>query len=147
MPEIALTPVAEIAGLPAEIVDRGGLALAVRRFDRTADGGRIHIEDFAQVLDEPPAHKYGYANYETLARVVSATGRDEDLDMFFRRLAFDVLVGNGDAHLKNWSLIYPDGRRSRLAPAYDILSTVAYIPRDGLGLNLAGNKAFRPSGR
>jgi serine/threonine-protein kinase HipA len=43
-----------------------------------------------------------------------------------RRLAFMVLSGNADAHLKNWSLLYPDGVRPRLAPVYDLVSTVMY---------------------
>jgi serine/threonine-protein kinase HipA len=142
VPPIELVEVDQIRGLPPEIGERGGAALAIRRFDRVPDGPRIHIEDFAQVLNEPPRHKYRHANYETLARVVAGTGRIEDVDMFLRRLVFDVLLGNGDAHLKNWSLIYRDGRHPQLAPAYDLLSTVVYMPQDTLGLNLGGNKAF-----
>jgi len=43
-------------------------------------------------------------------------------------------------HLKNWSLIYPDGRTPQLAPAYDFVSTVPHIPNDRLALSLAGTK-------
>jgi serine/threonine-protein kinase HipA len=43
-----------------------------------------------------------------------------------RRLAFMVLSGNADAHLKNWALLYPDGVNPRLAPVYDVVSTVVY---------------------
>jgi len=53
---------------------------------------------------------------------------------FVRRLTYSVLIGNGDMHLKNWSLIYPDRRRPILAPAYDLLSTVAYIPGEDSAL-------------
>ncbi|HIQ15838.1 MAG TPA: HipA domain-containing protein [Leucothrix sp.] len=59
---------------------------------------------------------------------------------FIRRLTFSILIGNGDMHLKNWSLIYPDGRVPQLAPAYDFVSTVPYIPDDKLALNLSGAK-------
>ena len=59
-----------------------------------------------------------------------------------RRLVFNVLIGNGDAHLKNWSLIYPDGRTTKLAPAYDLVGTVAYMPDEHLALSIAGTKNF-----
>jgi serine/threonine-protein kinase HipA len=55
---------------------------------------------------------------------------------------FNVLVGNADAHVKNWSVIYPDGRTAALAPAYDLVSTIAYIPNDSLALSLGGTKTF-----
>jgi serine/threonine-protein kinase HipA len=55
---------------------------------------------------------------------------------------FIVAIGNGDAHIKNWSLIYRDGVRAELAPAYDLVSTIHYISGDGLGLNLAKSKLF-----
>ena len=47
-----------------------------------------------------------------------------------RRLVFNVLMGNGDAHIKNWSLIYDNPLRPRLAPAYDLVSNVAYTTHD-----------------
>jgi serine/threonine-protein kinase HipA len=53
-----------------------------------------------------------------------------------------VLIGNGDAHLKNWAFVYPDGRRPALSPVYDVLPTVLYIPDDDLGLNLHRHKDF-----
>lgn len=59
-----------------------------------------------------------------------------------RRLVFVVLSGNGDAHLKNWSLVYPDGVTARLAPVYDQVFTLPYIPDDQLALNLDGTKRF-----
>jgi serine/threonine-protein kinase HipA len=47
-------------------------------------------------------------------------------------------------HLKNWSLLYPgDGRTPKLAPVYDVLSTIPYIPKDGMALSLAGEKSFK----
>jgi serine/threonine-protein kinase HipA len=54
------------------------------------------------------------------------------------------LTGNGDMHLKNWSLIYPgDGNSPAIAPVYDVLSTVPYIPADAMALSLGGERAFK----
>lgn len=119
-------------------------AFAIKRFDRTSDGGRVHIEDLNQVLGQWPHEKYDGASYESLGAVIfGVTESVEDLKEFVRRLVFIAAVGNEDAHLKNWSLIYPDGRRARLSPAYDLVSTVTYKGlRRGLGLNLSGSKSF-----
>ena len=142
VPQLDLVQVSAIHGLPREIHNLGGVALAVRRFDRAENDERVHIEDFAQVLNLPPREKCGSANYETLARVINAACPPGDLDEYIRRVVFIVLCGNGDAHLKNWSIAYPNGRNPVLAPAYDLVCTVAYISDDQLGLNLAGNKSF-----
>ncbi len=56
-------------------------------------------------------------------------------------LIFNVGIGNNDMHLKNWSLIYPDGRTPQLAPAYDFVSTVRYIADDRLALSIAKEKS------
>ena len=61
---------------------------------------------------------------------------------FLRRLVFGVLIGNADMHLKNWSLIYPDRRSAALAPAYDFVSTIAYLPDDRLALTFVDSKQF-----
>ena len=61
---------------------------------------------------------------------------------FIRRLTFNVLIGNGDMHLKNWSLIYPDRRNARLAPAYDFISTIPYIANDRFALTFSRTKEF-----
>ena len=62
-----------------------------------------------------------------------------------RRLVFSVLIGNGDMHLKNWSLLYPDGRKPVLSPAYDFVSTLPYIPGDTSPCLSARPKALRAS--
>ena len=61
---------------------------------------------------------------------------------FIRRLPFNVLIGNGDMHLKNWSLIYPDRRNARLAPAYDFVSTIPHIASDKSALTFSRTKDF-----
>ena len=60
-----------------------------------------------------PDDKYSGASYEGLAHLVGALCGDEDLLEFVRRVVFVILSGNTDAHLKNWSLIYPDTRTAR----------------------------------
>ncbi|HEV7509081.1 MAG TPA: type II toxin-antitoxin system HipA family toxin [Thermoanaerobaculia bacterium] len=142
VPDHELVPISEIGGLPHGLRFAEREALAVRRFDRSA-GGRIHQEDFAQVLELFPAQKYEKYNYETIANVIHAVAGPEALLEYARRLAFVVLSGNGDAHHKNWSLLYLDGRRASLAPAYDLVFTRAYLERDNLALNLRRSKRFR----
>lgn len=60
----------------------------------------------------------------------------------FRRVTVDVLVGNGDNHLKNWSLRFPKADEIRLSPAYDIVPTILYQPRDELALRFVGTNRF-----
>ena len=141
VPETMLVPVEKIARLPSGVAP-GGVALAVRRFDRSGDGGRVHTEDFAQVFNLFPAEKYRTASCENLAAVLWAEAGQPDMAEFARRLAFTALIGNGDLHLKNWSLIYRDGRTPQLAPAYDFVSTVAYVADDRMALSLGGTKRW-----
>jgi serine/threonine-protein kinase HipA len=132
IPEIRLVPVADLRGLPPLNIPAEEFAYAVRRFDRTSSN-RVHIEDFAQVLVRYPTEKYGSANYEQVAKVLyQFTGQPlVNAQQFARRLLVNILVANGDAHRKNWSLIYPDTITPELAPAYDIVTTKAYIPDEG----------------
>lgn len=120
------------------------LAYAVRRFDRTRDRGLVHMEDLAQVRGFYPEQKYS-GSFETVAALVYR-GRDtQSLLELARRLAFIVLIRNGDAHLKNWSLLYEDPRVPRLSPAYDMVSTAVYQPAnrpEDLGLKLGESRSF-----
>ena len=68
--------------------------------------------------------------------------RFEQLAEFIRRLVVNILIGNGDAHLKNWSVIYKDKVTPQLSPAYDLVSTIHYVQNDSLALNLGGEKHF-----
>lgn len=147
VPELELMPVESISGIPAAVgTFSGSRALAIRRFDRPAPGRRVHMEDFAQILGLYPEQKYDKYNYETLARVTLALTGEAGLDRFVRRLLFVIASGNGDAHHKNWSLIYPDGVHPELSPAYDLVSTIQYLPDDRLGLNLAKGKRWEEIG-
>jgi serine/threonine-protein kinase HipA len=131
IPEITLVPVARLQGLPLLNLPVEEYAYAVRRFDRHAMQ-RIHIEDFAQVFVRYAHEKYGRANYEQIGQVLyQYTGQPlGNAQQFARRLLVNILLANGDAHLKNWSVIYPDTVTPELAPAYDIVFTRAYIENE-----------------
>lgn len=116
---------------------------AIRRFDRP-EGGRRHTEDFAQVFNLRTSEKYDHANYEMIGRaLLQYAGGLDDLKEMARRLMLNVLIGNGDAHIKNWSLIYDSPLWPRLSPAYDLVSTVAYTTHDtSAALNMGKVKNF-----
>ena len=141
VPEIDLVPLAAIEGLPEGIARYGASAYAIRRFDRSA-AGPVHIEDFAQVFGVFADEKYDNASYRQILAVLAIETEEASITEFVRRLTYSVLIGNGDMHLKNWSLIYPDGRRPALSPAYDLLSTVAYIPEEEAALKFHRSHAW-----
>jgi len=142
VPEIRLVELTNLDSLPPINLPEEQYAFAVKRFDR--DGNtRIHTEDFAQVLVKYPAQKYASASYEQIGKVLYQFSGDglADVQQFARRLLVNILLANGDAHLKNWSLRYEDQITPRLSPAYDILSTFVYIEGEtDFALNLGRNK-------
>ena len=142
VPALRLVDPQAIGNLPWEIGAPKGQALAIQRFDRLADGTPVHIEDFAQIFGVYPEDKYGKASARSIAGVIGAEGTGDDTAEFIRRLTFNTLIGNADMHLKNWSLIYPDKRHAALAPAYDLVSTIPYIPDSGAALNFSRTRRF-----
>ena len=142
VPDVQLVATTNIGRLPHDLPEAFGQSLAVRRFDRPRHGERVHIEDFAQVFNVYPEHKYRKASYGNIARVLWLEVGQEAITEYTRRLVFNVLIGNADAHLKNWSLIYPDRHAPKLAPAYDLVGTIPYIPTDRLALSLGDTKEF-----
>ncbi|MHB8814690.1 MAG: type II toxin-antitoxin system HipA family toxin, partial [Steroidobacteraceae bacterium] len=86
--------------------------------------------------------KYQRASYRNIAEVIWAEVGETGIAEFLRRLVFSALIGNSDMHLKNWSLIYPDRRQAALAPAYDFVSTIAYLPDDRLALTFVDSKEY-----
>jgi serine/threonine-protein kinase HipA len=141
VPETRLVSGSEIKNLPDGLLVSGQSALAVRRFDRTT-AGRVHQEDFAQVREVATDAKYDKANYEGIGRVIAAVCPPADAIEYVRRLVAVVAMGNADAHLKNWTLRYPDGKNARLSPAYDLVCVTAYPRADHqLAFPLSGNSA------
>lgn len=144
IPAIKLVALNQLDNLPPINLPNEKWAFAIKRFDRD-DGNRIHTEDFAQILVKYPHQKYNAASYEQIARVIYGFSGDglADVQQLARRLLVNILLANGDAHLKNWSVIYADRITPRLSPAYDILSTRVYIEGESrYALNLGKTKEW-----
>jgi serine/threonine-protein kinase HipA len=133
-----LLPLQAIADkLPFTLRDDARNFLLVTRFDRDAPtpNGRLHMEDFAQALSIKPEAKYR-ADYFSIGAVlleVSAAA-DDDIIELLRRIKVNELLGNYDAHAKNFSLLYGLDGYPRLSPAYDIVAYSAYISGRGHAL-------------
>jgi len=121
-----------VAGV--ETIEVGGRKLiVVERYDRlvAADGTveRIHQEDLCQATGTRPDDKYqedGGPSLRTVARIVEAVAERGSLDTLLRVVTLHALVGNGDAHAKNISLLHDRAGALRLAPLYDVMSTLCY---------------------
>ena len=91
--------------------------------------------------------KYG-GSYEMIARVVeqftSPAYTADSMAELFKSIVLSVLVRNGDAHLKNFGLLYatPHSGDVRLSPLFDIVNTTCYLPKDVLAINLAKTKSW-----
>ncbi|MDE2825677.1 MAG: HipA domain-containing protein [Bacteroidota bacterium] len=142
VPRVELIKVDAIENLPDGIDTFGTHAFAIDRFDRPSGSKPIHIEDFAQVFGVYPEAKYDKASIRNIASVVGIESHQRDIEELVRRLVFNVLIGNADMHLKNWSLIYMDQQNASLAPAYDYVSTICYIPDEKFALNFSRTKRF-----
>jgi serine/threonine-protein kinase HipA len=98
-------------------------------------------------MNKQNAEKYD-SSYEMVAKATglftSDTHRSKSLEDLFASIALSILLRNGDAHLKNFGLLYtdPTSKDCRLSPIYDIVNTTAYIPRDTLALKLGGTKGW-----
>lgn len=142
VPETNLISIDDVEGLPEGINRYGATAYAIRRFDRSPEGA-IHVEDFAQIFGVFAEYKYENASYRHILSVLAIETGESSIVEFVRRLTFSVLIGNGDMHLKNWSLIYPDGRHPALSPAYDLVSTVPYIAEEDSALKFHRSRDWR----
>lgn len=123
--------------------------LIVDRFDLAQDGAYLGIEDFC-VLDGRRAHGRYDGSYEGIARrltdFVSPAALADAREQYALMVVYACSIGNGDAHLKNFSVLYRHAEDAvELAPAYDIVSTQLYLPKDTLALTLGESKEF-PSG-
>jgi serine/threonine-protein kinase HipA len=129
VPEVELVELGRVQRGPLRY-GPGDCAFAIRRYDRPP-GGRIHQEDFAQVLNLPPERVVGPLlkgadrSHGTQLRIIAALC-PEDIEQWLRWLIFLILSGNNDAHHKNLALWYPDPRRARLAPFYDLVAQVVW---------------------
>jgi serine/threonine-protein kinase HipA len=145
----------EAAGLPIPKItlSADGQLLLVERFDTLPDGSHLGFEEVAALMGETSATKYqrDYGSMiESLASFID-TRFEEDLRRdISKSLILNWLIGNGDAHLKNFGVLYQDDLDVRLAPFYDIVSTLPYIPDDVPALALSFewySKAWWPRSR
>jgi serine/threonine-protein kinase HipA len=124
-------------GLPVAHVETltvaGRAMLLVERYDRIVhtDGtvDRVHQEDLCQALGFPPSRKYEEDRGPSLRQIArllgDVAGRDA-VETLLRATTFNLLVGNGDAHAKNFSLLHEPGGSVHLAPLYDLMSSRIY---------------------
>ncbi|MBB3122281.1 type II toxin-antitoxin system HipA family toxin [Pseudoduganella violacea] len=137
---------------PLTLIDnKGELALgrsthflAVQRFDRDCPG-RMHAEDFAQVLSVDPQNKYSGGTYADIAAMMLAvTGLGESAVLeLTRRIAVSELLGNYDFHLKNIGILHHDDGRIELSPAYDIVAYCVYVRGSGHALRFTPEQKSR----
>ena len=140
---------ARSAGLPVPEfhLSRNRQMFVMRRFDRTPELAPLGFEDMAALMGLPADKKYS-KSYELVAKAVRLFCSDSQLrsslSQLFDSVALSCIVGNGDAHLKNFGLLYshPLARDVHLAPCYDIVNTTAYLPEDALALELSGSKSL-----
>ncbi len=120
----------------------GELAYISRRFDRTTKE-KLHVEDFAQLLEVLTERKYS-GSIEQIGKGILkySSFPGNDLINLFELVLFSYLTGNADMHLKNFSLIRDEHNDVKLSPAYDLISTKLLIPNDTeeSALSIGGKK-------
>ncbi|MBS0209060.1 MAG: HipA domain-containing protein [Planctomycetes bacterium] len=127
----------EVADNALVAFEGGELAYLVRRFDIQPDGKRSLQEDFAQIAgrsEETHGENYKYDfSYEEIGELIrkNVAAYKVDLERFYKLVVFNYLVHNGDAHVKNFSLIKSEQTGSyNLTPAYDLLNTRLHLPNE-----------------
>lgn len=115
----------------------GEVAYMVKRYDVRQDGTRIQQEDFASLAGlsaEKNGHNYKYesTSYEDIGNLIRRflPAWPVEVVKYFDVLLFNFLFANGDAHIKNFSVLKTDDGDYRLAPAYDLINTLIHLPGD-----------------
>ncbi len=147
--EFLCMSIAKEAGIavPEFYLSENAKLFVMRRFDRDEQLNPIGFEDMAALMGLGAEQKYS-KSYSAIAKAIRLFCAPEQvqgsLAQLFAIVTLSSIIGNGDAHLKNFGLLYsnPTQRDARRAPAYDIVNTTACIPEDGLALELVGNKSF-----
>lgn len=135
--ELFCLRLARLVGVPVATATLGHTGtveyLCIKRFDRIQFDGkveRLHQEDFCQALGVAPENKYQNEGGPSIALGVQllrehSTRPGADVAAFLNLVYFNYLIGNADAHAKNFSLLH-GGNGPNLAPAYDLISTASY---------------------
>ena len=136
------------AGLdvPEFYLSDDGACFVMKRFDITEQGDYLGFEDFCDLQAKSRDDKYT-GSYEQLAKsiatFVSPKYRKKALYDYFKAIVLNQWLQNGDAHLKNFGVVYSSASDIRLAPIYDVVSTTAYVKEDIQALSLLGSKRWR----
>lgn len=134
-------------GVPEAILSEDGQVLALRRFDRTEEGGRLAVEDYCALMPLDPVNKYK-GTLEDLAKLggayIGGQRRKEDARRLYTLHLLNFALRNADAHLKNFAVIYTNAADVRLAPVYDVVTVTAYarFQHDLPALPLAGKRVW-----
>jgi serine/threonine-protein kinase HipA len=145
--------VARACGLdvPPYRLAQDGMALVIDRFDLRIDGTYRGFEDFCVLNARRTDQKY-LGSYETsvmkrFRQFANSTHVNQDQEKLFTLIALNCALRNGDAHLKNFGIVYDDVQgEARLAPVYDLVTTSIYLPEDSMALTLNGSTKW-PSAR
>ena len=121
-----------------------GAALLIDRFDLRMDGTYRGFEDFcvlnARRTDEKYRGSYETSVMKRFQQFADPTQSNDDMEKLFTLISLNCALRNGDAHLKNFGVVYDDVQGgSRLAPVYDLVTTSAYLPKDSMALTLNGS--------
>ena len=143
--EFVCMSAAKACGLepPAFYLSDDRQCFVIERFDRF-QGTTLAFEDFTVLMGKSSEHKY-QSSYETLLKAMAAFTRSQaEVERGYKYIVFSCLIGNGDAHLKNFAVQYDVNRKSVvLAPPYDITHTLIYKTLDNnMALKMAGAKSF-----
>lgn len=121
-----------------------GMALVIDRFDLRPDGTYRGFEDFCALNARRTDEKYR-GSYETsiikrFQQFANSPNVNVDLEKLFTLIALNCALRNGDAHLKNFGIVYDDVLgEARLAPVYDLVTTSIYLAKDTMALTLNGS--------
>jgi len=138
----------QMSGLPTARTElsENGEVLAIARFDRDELGRPLGFEDMACLSALTAQDKYK-GSYEEMVRrlalMIEPARRHAVLLQLYQQIVMSCVLGNGDAHLKNFGLLYIDPTQPAwLAPAYDVCCTTAYLREDQMALSMNRSKAF-----
>jgi len=118
--------------------------LIVEKFTLRDDGGLYGFEEILSLMDKNKESKYD-GSYEQIAKIIYAytTNKKESIIAFYKTVVMNYLLKNGDAHLKNFGLLFDDDFKNIFySPAYDVVNTVVYVHKDKPALMLNGKKVW-----
>ena len=129
--------------VPQFRLSEDALALVIDRFDLRPSGTYRGFEDFcvlnARRTDQKYSGSYESSIMKRFAQFANSSHVGEDLERLFTLIVINCALRNGDAHLKNFGIIYDDVQgEARLAPVYDLVTTSVYLPKDSMALTLNG---------